>query len=173
MDEIDVFDKSWYLIYSKPNQELSAKMNLERQGYEVYLPMIHAKKKSSTNSTRLKAMFPRYLFIRLTKNVDNWSSIRSTIGVSHIVKFGLELAKVPLGLVNTLQKNADDDGNFEMRQTQFKPGDRIRIAEGCMEGYEGIMLARTSKERLMLLLNSLDSSIRKFEISDDQLELIS
>lgn len=167
------FAKDWYLVYCKPRQELSAKLNLERQGYEVYLPMIHVRKRSQGKVVqRMEAMFPRYLFIRLAMGVDNWAPVRSTIGVSHLVKFGLELVKAPDDLIAELMSRSDAEGVIEIRQEQFKAGDRCRVANGVMEGYEGIVLARTGKERVKLMLNSINSSLFSFEMPDEQLELI-
>ena len=34
----------WYLIHTKPRQELRALENLERQGYECYLPLLPTEK---------------------------------------------------------------------------------------------------------------------------------
>ena len=165
--------KNWYLVYCKPRQEVSARVNLERQGYEVYLPMIRTRKRGQVNKTLcLQAMFPRYLFIRLSKILDNWAPIRSTVGVSHLVKFGLELATLPNELIETLILNSGVDGIFEAKQVKLKVGDRCRIADGIMADYEGIVLAHTGKDRVKLMLNSIKSSIYNFEISKDQLEFV-
>ena len=37
--------KSWYLVYTKPRQEQTARHQLERQGYPVYLPMTQRSRK--------------------------------------------------------------------------------------------------------------------------------
>lgn len=174
MNTSESHKREWYLVYCKPRQELVAQTNLERQGYEIYLPMIRNSKRSNGRRiTCVEPLFPRYLFIHLAKGLDSWSPIKSTIGVSHLVKFGLEPAKVPDNLVQTLMQQADEGGIFDSKQMELKPGDHVRIADGIMEGYEGILLARTSKERVMILLDSINSSMSNFEISDDQLELIS
>jgi len=173
MEASDSITRDWYLVYCKPRQELSARVNLERQGYEVYLPMVNCRKRSgSQRVSKFEPMFPRYLFIRLAKGLDSWAPIRSTIGVSHLVRFGLELAQVPENLIIGLKAGANSEGYFEAKQIEIKPGDRFRITEGVMEGYEGIVLARTGKERVRLLINSINSSMFNFEVPDDQLELI-
>lgn len=173
MNAPDEIRRNWYLVYTKPRQELSAKVNLERQGYEVYLPMVSCRKRSrGDNFLVYESMFPRYLFIHLAEGLDSWAPIRSTIGVSHLVRFGLELAQVPENLISQLKADANKDGYFEAKPKKIKPGDRLRVAEGVMEGYEGIVLARTGKERVKLLIDSINSSMFNFEISDDQLELI-
>ena len=75
--------KAWYLIHSKPNQERVAQEQLERQDYETYLPLAHVRKRKRGRSyTDIAPMFPRYLFIKLSDQTDDWRPIRSTIGGS-------------------------------------------------------------------------------------------
>ena len=58
--------KSWYLIQAKPKSEQLAKENLERQGFETYLPLILGRtKKRGKTIKSIQPMFPRYLFIYL------------------------------------------------------------------------------------------------------------
>ena len=65
--------KSWYLIYSKPRGEELAKTHLERQGYEVYLPLILGRiKRRGRTEKSIQPMFPRYLFIHLSDQTDDW-----------------------------------------------------------------------------------------------------
>ncbi|MDX1811100.1 MAG: transcription termination/antitermination NusG family protein, partial [Gammaproteobacteria bacterium] len=159
--------KDWYLVYTKPKQELTAKINLMRQGYSVYLPMISLKKRVCGKSMDcVEVMFPRYLFIQLGKGVDNWSPIRSTIGVSHLVKFGLEQVSVPNTLISGLVGSENDAGVIEIAQTGVKAGDTCRIVDGAMQGYEGIVLARSGKERVKLMLKSINSVFDQLDISE-------
>src|SRR3989338_3344929 len=96
--------KSWYLIYSKPQQERMAEENLERQGYQVYLPFIELRKRRGTQYKIItEPLFPRYLFIYLSDQTDNWGPIRSTYGVTSLVRFGGIPASVPDVLIDTLQ----------------------------------------------------------------------
>ena len=77
---------AWYLVYTKPQQERVANDNLQRQGYETYLPMLRKRvKRGKTYHHRLDPLFPRYLFIHLSDQLDDWGPIRSTIGVTHLV----------------------------------------------------------------------------------------
>ncbi|MDR3087329.1 MAG: transcriptional activator RfaH, partial [Azoarcus sp.] len=98
----------WYLVHTKPRLEKTALENLERQGYECYLPMLPTEKlrrgKLTVSDTPL---FPRYLFIRL--GMDNpdkgWGPIRSTIGVSRLVVFGSHPAKADDALIALLKSH--------------------------------------------------------------------
>ena len=70
---------AWYLLYSKPRQEGVAVENLKRQGYETYLPLVRTRRRRQGQYVSLvEPMFPRYLFIHLSDQTDNWGPIRST-----------------------------------------------------------------------------------------------
>lgn len=57
---------SWYLIHSKPRQEDLALDNLQRQGYECYLPLISIEKlRRKLLVPADEPLFSRYFFIRL------------------------------------------------------------------------------------------------------------
>ena len=88
---------SWYVVHTKIRQEALAMTNLNRQGFECYVPMIKMEKMRRHKATLVKEpMFPRYLFIRLDTSGSgpSWSPIRSTLGVSQLVRFGGQPAVV-------------------------------------------------------------------------------
>jgi transcriptional antiterminator RfaH len=153
--------KNWYLIYAKPHKELVAKDNLERQGYEVYLPMARIRRRRlGKGATRVEPLFPRYLFIRLDTKTDNWSPIRSTLGVSNLVKFGMHPSAVPAVLIDVLRERCNDDGVQDITPGEFKSGESVRVMEGPMMGLEGVFLAKTSSDRVMVLLDIVGKHTR-------------
>ncbi len=164
---------AWYLVYTKPQQEGLAFENLERQGYSAYLPRMRTRRRRQGRYVKLvEPMFPRYLFIRLNDETDNWGPIRSTIGVANLVRFGMQPARVPDDLIETL-KNRDDEGGIQqIERREFHPGDEVRIVEGVMAGYEGIFEARTGKQRVSLLLEIANTTAR-VEVSGDDIEPVS
>jgi len=145
---------SWYLIYSKPRQEIIAKDNLIRQGYDIYLPMVRSRRRRSNRMPEvIEPMFPRYLFISLNKESDNWAPINSTIGVSSLVKFGGQAASVPDRLISTIKLHEDQYGVQVLLPSVYKQGDRVRIVNGSFEGYAGMFLSKSGSQRVTILLN--------------------
>ncbi|MDH5652090.1 MAG: transcription/translation regulatory transformer protein RfaH [Gammaproteobacteria bacterium] len=147
-------ERGWYLIYTKPRAEKTAQENLARQQYQVYLPFIKIQKRRQRKYVEVvEPMFPRYLFIQLNCTTDNWSPIRSTLGVSSIVRFGTYPMQVPNDLVSILMENEDQHGIQHAVMKDFRPGDRVEIIDGALSGYEGIFLEEKSKDRVTILLN--------------------
>jgi len=164
--------RSWYLIHTKPRQERLAKEHLERQGYEIYLALAPVRRRRKYRTIRvIDPMFPRYLFIRLSDKTDDWRPIRSTIGVSVLVKFGEVPAKLPNILIEKLRDREDDEGIQVLENTGFLKGDQARIAEGPFEGYEGIYQCKTGKDRVILLLKIAQKAVN-IELSAEQIESI-
>lgn len=168
MPDNNVFGRMWYLVYSKPCQERLACEHLVRQGYEIFLPMMHNRKRRAGRYVNIiEPMFPRYLFIHLDTQTDNWGPIRSTLGVSTLVRFGHQPARVPDELIALLRSR---EGGAEMQEfADFRPGESVRIVEGVMAGYEGIFLAKTGRERVVVLLE-IAGKYARVQMSPDQIE---
>ncbi len=153
--------QAWYLIYSKPRQEPVALDNLQRQGYEAYLPLIRNRRRRKGQYLALvEPMFPRYLFIHLSDQTDNWGPIRSTLGVANLVRFGDMPARIPDDLVELLRRREDASGVQDLPPPEFRTGDRVRVAEGALAGYEGIFQASSGNERVVILLDVVGQSTR-------------
>jgi len=145
----------WTLVYTKAKQEIRAKKHLENQGFQVFLPIISIEQGSKKSiSEKLEAMFPRYIFIKLNQE-DDWSCIRSTIGVSKVIFFGQRIAQVPNQLITYLQSKSDKAGVFKQKKIKrdFEKGEKIIIKKGAFQGMEAIFISKNSKDRVRLLLN--------------------
>ena len=146
--------RSWYLISTKPRMEKQAEENLNRQGYETYLPMVkNSRRRNSRYIKVIEAFFPRYLFIHLNTQSDNWSPIRSTLGVSRLVQFGGIPAIAPVNLIESLKANEDELGFQDIEKKEMKPGDKVNIINGPFTGYSVIYNKNKSAERVTVLLN--------------------
>ena len=162
--------RAWYLIYSKPQRERLALENLERQGYPSYLPLIrNRRRRKGRYASIIEPMFPRYLFVHLSDETDNWGPIRSTIGVANMVRFGMQAARVPDSLIEMMQER-DEEGVQTLTPAEIEPGDQVRIVEGVMAGYEAIFQARTSKERVVLLLQLAQDRTARIQVSAHDIE---
>jgi len=153
--------KGWYLVYCKPRQERVAQVNLGRQGFENYLPLIRQPRRRAGKRVMIvEPMFPRYLFVQLDSQRDDWGPIRSTLGVTSLVRFGQQAARVPAQLVDMLRAHEDVQGVQDLPPPDYRRGDAVRIVDGAMMGYEGIFLARSGKERVVVLLNIMGKLAR-------------
>jgi len=150
----------WVLIYTKVKQEKRAKENLENQGFKTFLPMI-ASINDLAKYKNMEIVFPRYLFTQINIKLDNWSSIKSTKGVDHIVLFGNELTIVPDRIIKLIKEKLDKKGVYKQKisKANFNTGDKLVIKEGAFSGIDAIFISNKSKDRVRLLLKLLKTSI--------------
>ena len=149
--------KCWYLVHTKPRKERVAEQNLQRQGYEVYLPLIQQPRRQRSHWIEaIDPLFPRYLFVHLQPGYDNIGPIRYTTGVHNLVRFTAEPAVVPDHVIESLKQATDHNTGLHHPQTPlFKPGDKVIIDEGPLAGLSAILLAETGEERVVILLEML------------------
>ena len=149
---------AWHLVHTKPRQEDVALANLERQGYECYLPQMRIerirRRKAEISS---EPLFPRYLFVRLDSSNQgkSWSPIRSTLGVSQLVHFGARAAKVDDILVDLLRQREQ----IMPANGMFNNGDTVMIADGPFAGLEAIYQTADAEQRAFILLEILSNPV--------------
>jgi transcriptional antiterminator RfaH len=149
---------AWYLVHTKPRLEDVALTNLQRQGYECYLPQMRIERISRRKAeVATEPMFPRYLFIRLDSSDQgkSWSPIRSTLGVSQLVHFGARAAKVDDALVELLRQREQ----IMPLDAMFQSGDSVVITDGPFSGIEAIYQTADADRRAFILLEILSKPV--------------
>lgn len=150
----------WYLVHTKPRQEKCALENLERQGYECYLPTFPKEKLlQSGMAIADEPLFPRYLFIRLGQGHtdQSWTPIRSTKGVSQLVRFGVNPAKVHDGLIDCLR--ATEAAVQASPERLFTLGEQVRLNDGAFVGIEGVYQMADGERRVMVLIELMGKPV--------------
>jgi len=155
----------WYVVMSKPRGEELAHQQLANQGFDVYLPLCaRAVRRRDRHFTVVLPMFPRYLFVRPSHEEQGIGSIRSTVGVQQLVRFGTEFAMASESLVADIKAMEARlrDGSDSL---PFKVGDEVEITEGAFAGVTAKVFA--CAESRVLLLFQLLGSIQKLGFSPD------
>ena len=150
----------WVLIYTKAKQEIKAKENLQKQGFKTFLPLISKTNKSSEFKS-LVPVFPRYIFVQINFGLDNWTSIKSSYGVSYIVMFGEKFTSIPNNLIKLIQDKLNVEGIYteDISRVNFQKGDSLTIKKGRFAGIDAIFLSNKSKDRVRLLLKLLNTTV--------------
>ena len=147
----------WFAVQSKPRQELTAKVRLERQGYAAYLPMMTVRKrKRAAWTTSIEPLFPRYLFVHANISEQSLAPIRSTVGVSGLVRFGTLLRPVPDAVVHYLQQTEAAQGALSDEESwPFRAGDKVAVLEGAFAGLTAVFEGAQPEARAMILVELL------------------
>ena len=147
---------TWYLAYTKPRHEEMARLNLDRQGFEAYLPLYKKFKKTEQGPVSIfEPMFPRYIFFRPGRMEQSISSVRSTKGIASLVRFGFEPAVIDDGLLERLRRFEEDRNQATLLElSNLKPGQTVRLKHTALGGVEGL-IQHVSSKRVAVLLEIL------------------
>ena len=164
MDSSNIDHSSWHLIYTKPNQEEVAKINLEKQGVKVFLPKIFRDNiiEGKNQKSIIEPLFSRYLFVKMKHDNSNYSFIRSTRGVSNFIIFGdLKTSCVPNKIIKEIKHFLDENDTFKEKiiRRDFESGDKLTIKKGSAKGLEAIFLHKSGKNRVKILINFINNSL--------------
>jgi transcriptional antiterminator RfaH len=165
----------WHVIHTKVREEFRALENLKAQGFEVFLPTCQVQKKSQGKiKLAIEPLFNRYLFIRLSDVTSNWFPIRSTKGVSQLLRFGSSSDPIvlPDPIIDCLkQRCASEEPLHEL----FKKGELLEITQGPFKGltgfFEKLQTLPDGLSRAMLLVEVL-SSVQRLQIQLPQLKKV-
>ena len=162
----------WYVVHTKARQEQLALENLVRQNYVVYLPRYKRLKRArDQQEMQWEPMFPRYIFVQPSHNDQSLAPIRSTLGVTNIVRFGNIPAVVPVDVMERIRTFEAERNNLNVQQiSPFKEGVQVRVATGPFAGLEGL-ISDVSNQRVVVLMQLLTKETR-VSVSPHQLEVI-
>lgn len=162
---------SWYLVIAKRGQERLAKQNLERQGFEVYLPM-HAppahRGSGALSPPQPRPFLPGYLFVAVDLNTPGWRAIYSTFGVQRIYTTGSGDAARPRALPNRwieqLQARERDGlvclaAKDEVR-CAFKEGEPVKVRMATAD-LDAVFLEPVDAKRVAILISLLGRDSRQ------------
>lgn len=146
----------WYAVFCKPRGEITAHLNLVNQGYQVYLPRLQSKRRKAGKWIDVsEPLFPRYLFVRPCDAGQSLSPVRSTLGVSGIVRFGTQPAVVSNELIDALRMREDPVSGACVTEEIFTPGGTVRFLEGPFAGLDAVFSKKSGDERVVVLLDVL------------------
>lgn len=143
----------WYLAYTKPRQEDVAQLNLQQQGFDVYLPLYKKFKRTPQGPVSVfEPMFPRYLMFRPLRDGLGLSTVRSTRGVTSLVRFGFEPAVMQDELVQAIRRFEQEREQATLQElSNLRVGQAVRLRHTALNGLEGLVQTVSSKRVAVLL----------------------
>ena len=149
---------NWYVIMTKPNQELKAMKNLRNQNFEIFCPYFEKEIGVRFNSSNTKEfLFPSYIFVKFDLNNYRWSKIRNTLGVKKLLSNGPIPSKIEKTFVENLIKMSDKNGLLNNNFFSFRPMQKIVVAKGPFKKFYGEVISIIGNERVKILLDCINN----------------
>jgi transcriptional antiterminator RfaH len=141
----------WYVIQSKPQKEAFLMHQLSLHNIESYYPCIRSRRSHSL-LLRKEPYFPGYIFLHTDLQRVGISSLRWMPGSLGLVCFGGEPGMIPDGFIQSIRQ-AVARAEVDVASVQsFITGQKVRIQEGSLKGYEAIFNTYLSGEDRVRLL---------------------
>jgi transcriptional antiterminator RfaH len=164
----------WYAIHTKAKQEAIAKLNYQRQGYHVYLPQFRKIVRHARRTTeKLAPFFPGYLFLHLTPEQQNWTTIASTRGALGALCFGNTHIPIPGWIINDLKAREDQTHTISIVETireKLVPGCAVNVNIAGDERIQGVFYSSSGSENVDVLLSLLGRQV-KTKVSITRVEI--
>jgi len=146
-----IYQAAWYVVRTKPKQEFRALAHLNNQNFSCFLPTLEVERICrKKKKICVEPLFSRYLFIRLDNLIGSWTKIRSTRGVTDLLKFGDRLATLPDECMNVLLHAPQP-----RLRAMFAPGERVAVASGPFAGMEGTFEMSDGESRAIIMIEMM------------------
>jgi len=154
---LDMYDNCWCAVQVTPRYEVITSTILRTKDYEQFLPMYKSKRQWSDRVKEIESpLFTGYVFCKL--NSRNPWSIVTTPGVIRIVGTRKEIAVIDEREIEAIQLAVKSGVKVEPC-AYARVGDRVRITSGPLSGLEGIVMSCKNRQRLVLSVNLIQSSV--------------
>ena len=148
-------ERHWFAVYTKPQKEAYAELNLRLRGIETFFPKLFLPN-TEKRKKQIVALFPHYLFVRCKIISGEYGSIVWCPGVKRLVNFNGTPAIIDDSIVDFLMSQTGSDGVIAAR-CNVEVGQTVSIAGGPFDGLVGIIQEPpNAKGRLKVLLQLLN-----------------
>ena len=151
----------WYVIQAKPRREKQVSNVLERQGVQVYLPLVRVRR-VNPRASPVTPFFPGYLFARADLDRVGVSALNWVPGSVRLLGFDGEPAVVPDVVVEHIRQRVSYmERKYDPGSGPFQPGDPLRIVSGPFRDLEAVFdRALSPNGRMVVLVKFLGRIVR-------------
>ena len=150
-------NKKWIAVYTKPRHEKTVEKELQKKGFEVYLPLLKQRRKWSDRKKWVEfPLFRSYIFVKT--EIKNALFVLQTLGVVKVVKFGGEVAVIQNDSIQAIKLMIE--GGYSPEATDyFVKGDPVEVKDGPLKGLVGEVIRVDNHDRLLVRVDAIQHSV--------------
>ena len=150
-------NKKWIAVYTKPRHEKTVEKELQKKGFEVYLPLLKQRRKWSDRKKWVEfPLFRSYIFVKT--EIKNALFVLQTLGVVKVVKFGGEVAVIQNDSIQAIKLMIE--GGYSPEATDyFVKGDPVEVKDGPLKGLVGEVIRVDNHDRLVVRVDAIQHSV--------------
>lgn len=161
-------DRHWFCLYTMSRREKDLVRKLVARKICCYLPIVPKRFRSPAGRLRTSyvPLFHNYAFLFASEAERLFCLTTNCVS-------RMQEVKDPVQLVSDLKliQLAISEGAPLTPEARIEPGQRIRVRTGPFQGYEGQVIRREGKTRLLLSVQFLEQCV-SMEVDEAVLELL-
>ncbi|MCX6306275.1 MAG: UpxY family transcription antiterminator [Bacteroidetes bacterium] len=148
----------WYAVYTRSRTEKKLMDLLAAKGIEAYVPLRKVMHQWSDRKKLVEEPVIRsYCFVRVTNN--DYFEVLNTPGAVRYVWFSGKPAVIPDRQIDVLKVITGSDLEMECLPDTFKPGIKVRVNAGPLQGLSGELVHISNKKKVIVRIDHLNQVI--------------
>jgi transcriptional antiterminator NusG len=148
---------AWYAIWTRSRHEQMVREQLERKGYEAFLPTITRWSRWKDRKKKVDfPLFPGYCFARF--DTQERLPILKCSGVVSIVSFDGDIAPIPAVEIDGIRRLVESDLQYDSCPL-IREGAMVEVVHGPLKGVVGRLLRKGAHARLMLAVDLIGQAV--------------
>ncbi|MBZ5516204.1 MAG: UpxY family transcription antiterminator [Acidobacteriia bacterium] len=149
----------WYAIHTRSRYEKRVAAQLRERQIRSFLPLIaETHRWSDRKKVVEQPLFPGYVFTQIADLSDTRLSILKTVGVAGFVGTKGKGTPIPDKEIENVQSILASSSRFTVHPF-LRVGQRVRIRGGCLDGVEGILLAKNVDRSVVVSIELIQRSV--------------
>ena len=150
-------DPRWFAIWTRSRHEHMVREQLERKGYEAFLPTIPKWSRWKDRKKKIDwPLFPGYCFARFDAH-DRLPVVKCT-GVVNIVSSDGEISPIPDVEIDGIRKLVESDLQYDPCPL-IAEGAMVEVTHGPLKGVVGRLSRKGAHARLVLAVDLIGQAV--------------
>ena len=148
----------WYAIYTSSRSEKIVCARLQKEGIDVFLPLIKKQRQWSDRKKWIDApLFSSYIFVHII--ATDYHKVLSVPGVVKFVTFEGKAVSIPEKQLNDIKAMLMSGYDIESTGEHFTEGDKIKISAGPLIGMQGFFVNYRGNQKVMIRIDQIGQNI--------------
>jgi transcription antitermination factor NusG len=148
---------AWYAVWTRSRHEQVVRQQLERKGYETFLPTITKWSRWRDRRKRIDwPLFPGYCFARFEPR--NRIPVLKCSGVVRIVSVNGEIASVPDQDIEAIRRVVESELQYDPCPL-IREGSMVEVVHGPLAGIIGRLMRKGAHARLVLSVDVIGQAV--------------
>src|SRR6476620_4114910 len=148
---------AWYAIWTRSRHEQAVRDQLERKGYEAFLPTVRRWSRWKDRRKQVDwPLFPGYCFARFQS--EKRLPVLTCSGVASIVSFNGDIAPIPDQEIEAIRRLVETDLQYDPCPL-IREGEMVEVVHGPLKGVTGRLTRKGAHARLVLAVDLIGQAV--------------